>query len=193
MSEINQKIAVTGSARNGRRLALELAAAGFEIVFDDLMPGAMEEARSEVRAKLDERVAAGRLTQEAADAAFARIEFVPTLEEALRSSRIVAEAGPDDLESKLEMFSLLERICKPETTILSTARNFSVSFVSSVTMRWTRIIEMHFNDKEDGSLAIELVRSAQTSSETVELARSIASRITPEVTLRDETSAEAGS
>ena len=73
----------------------------------------LECARREIRRTLTTRRAPARSNQAQADAAFARIDCATSIEDAARRAHIVMETGPDEAESKLEMFCLLDRICLP--------------------------------------------------------------------------------
>jgi 3-hydroxybutyryl-CoA dehydrogenase len=114
-----ETIAVIGAGRIGRALARRAAVAGFRVVLEDLFPTSLEAARREIRQYLDEAVSSASLTPQAAELAFARIDCATTIEDAARRARIVMETGPDEQESKLEMFCLLDRIVLPGTVIVS--------------------------------------------------------------------------
>lgn len=112
-------IAVIGAGKVGRALAHRAAVAGYRVVLEDLFPATLESARQQIRASLDEAVGVGSLTAAQAAQAFDRIECVTTIEDAARRAHIVMETGPDEQESKLEIFCLLDRICLPGTIIVS--------------------------------------------------------------------------
>lgn len=114
-----ETIAVIGAGKLGRALALRAVRAGFLVVLEDLFPATLEAAHAHIRQAFDEVVAQGQLDDAAATAALARIDCVTTIEDAARRAHIVMETGPDEQESKLEMFCLLDRICLPGTTIVS--------------------------------------------------------------------------
>ncbi len=87
--------------------------AGYRVVLEDLIPISLASARCEIRQTLDDAVSSGALAQLRADEAFARVDCATSIEDAARRAHIVMETGPDELESKLEMFCLLDRICLP--------------------------------------------------------------------------------
>jgi len=90
-------------------------------------PTSLDSAWREIRQTLNDEVAAARLQQPEADQALARIECVTRIEDAARRARIVMETGPDEQESKLEMFCLLDRICLPGTVIVSNCHALDLS------------------------------------------------------------------
>jgi len=120
-------IAVIGAGKVGRELARRAAVAGYRVVLEDLIPTSLDSAWREIRQTLNDEVAAARLQQPEADQALARIECVTRIEDAARRARIVMETGPDEQESKLEMFCLLDRICLPGTVIVSNCHALDLS------------------------------------------------------------------
>jgi 3-hydroxybutyryl-CoA dehydrogenase len=126
-----ETIAVIGAGKVGRALARRAAVAGFRVVLEDLIPTSLEYARQEIRQTLNDAVSSGALEQAQADRAFARIDCVTNIEDAARQARIVMETGPDEFESKLEMFCLLDRICLPDTVIVSNCRALDLSDTAS--------------------------------------------------------------
>jgi 3-hydroxybutyryl-CoA dehydrogenase len=162
-------IAVIGAGKVGRALARRAAVAGFRVVLEDLLPTSLESARGEIRQLLDETAVSGALTLAAADQAFARIECASSIEDAARRARIVMETGPDEFESKLEMFCLLDRICLPGTTIVSNTHALELSDTAA---KAESIVGMYFADDE-----AEIHCSAFTSARALEVAERLAQRM----------------
>jgi 3-hydroxybutyryl-CoA dehydrogenase len=120
-------VAVIGAGRVGRALARRAALAGFRVVLEDLIPTSLEAARHEIRSSLHEDVRSGVLAPSDAERAYERIDCATSIEDAARRARIVMETGPDEFESKLEMFCLLDRICLPNTVIVSNCHALDLS------------------------------------------------------------------
>src|SRR5208282_3105576 len=145
-----ETIAVIGAGKVGRALARRAAVAGFRVVLEDLIPTSLEAARREIRRSLDDAVSSGLLDQATADQAFARIECAATIEDAARRAHIVMETGPDEFESKLEMFCLLDRICLPGTVIVSNCHALELSDTSA---KAESIVGMYFSGDASGEHA----------------------------------------
>jgi 3-hydroxybutyryl-CoA dehydrogenase len=143
MSSPNAEIiAVIGAGRVGRALARRAAVAGFRVVLEDLIPTSLEIARQEIRQTLNDSVNSGTLDQVLADQAYARIDCATSIEDAARQAHIVMETGPDEQESKLEMFCLLDRICLPNTVIVSNCHALELSDTAS---KAESIVGMYFS------------------------------------------------
>jgi 3-hydroxybutyryl-CoA dehydrogenase len=162
-------IAVIGAGKVGRALARRAAVAGFRVVLEDLIPTSLESARHEIRRSLDEAVASGALAQAEAEQAFARIECASSIEDAARRARIVMETGPDEFESKLEMFCLLDRICLPGTVIVSNCHALELSDTAA---KAESIVGMYFAGDE-----AEIHCSAFTGAHALAVAEQLAQRM----------------
>jgi 3-hydroxybutyryl-CoA dehydrogenase len=165
-----ETIAVIGAGRVGRALARRAAVAGFRVVLEDLFPTSLEIARQEIRQTLNDAVIAGALDQAPADEAFARIECATTIEDAARQAHIVMETGPDEQESKLEMFCLLDRVCLPNTVIVSNCHALELSDTAT---KAESIVGMYFT----GDRA-EIHCSEFTSEHALAVAKRLAERMT---------------
>jgi 3-hydroxybutyryl-CoA dehydrogenase len=164
-----ETIAVIGAGKVGRALARRAAVAGFLVVLEDLIPISLEAARREIRESLDDAVTSGLLDRAGADKAFARIDCVTTIEDAARRAHIVMETGPDEFESKLEMFCLLDRICLPGTVIVSNCHALELSDTAA---KAESIVGMYFSSDQ-----AEIHCSAFTSERAVAVAVHIAERM----------------
>jgi 3-hydroxybutyryl-CoA dehydrogenase len=135
-------IAVIGAGKVGRELARRAAVAGYRVVLEDLIPISLALARQEIRQTLNDEVSSGALDQLRADEAFARIDCATSIEDAARRAHIVMETGPDEMESKLEMFCLLDRIVLPNTVIVSNCHTLDLS---DTTTKAESIVGMYFS------------------------------------------------
>jgi 3-hydroxybutyryl-CoA dehydrogenase len=156
-------VAVIGAGILGSRIAYAVALAGYRTILEDILPGSLRRAEAELRAGLDAALGMGRIKQEHAAAALGRIEYASTVEEAARQADLVIEAVPDELESKLEIFVLLDKICKPETILASTTNSVSIDDLASMTYRPEKCVGMRF--LESGK--VEVVRGV-ANDETFE-------------------------
>jgi len=162
-------IAVIGAGRVGRELARRAAVAGFRVVLEDLIPISLEVARREIRQSLDDAVTSGVLDQAVAREAFARIECAISIEDAARRAHIVMETGPDEQESKLEMFCLLDRICLPGTVIVSNCHAIDLSDTAA---KAESIVGMYFTGDQ-----AEIHCSAFTGARSLAVAVHVAERM----------------
>src|SRR6195256_3778971 len=114
MAEI-RTIAVIGAGAIGRGIAYASALAGYRTILEDILPSSLRTAAAELREHLARASDLGTVGKQEALAAFSRLEFASTVEQAAREADLVIEAVPEELESKIEIFTLLDKICKPHT------------------------------------------------------------------------------
>ena len=79
-------VAVIGAGVMGRSIAHATALAGCRPILEDILPATLRKAENEARGALLERVRAGGLSREQADAALARLECAGSVEEAARQA-----------------------------------------------------------------------------------------------------------
>src|ERR1700741_4347287 len=115
----------------GRGIAHAAALGGYRTILEDLLPGALRKAQSEIRANLDKAVELGKLSASDADVVFRRVEYAGSVEEAAREADLVIEAVPEEMESKIEIFTLLDKICRPHTILASNTSSLSITEIAS--------------------------------------------------------------
>ena len=174
-------IAVIGAGTMGRGIAHAAALGGYRTIIEDLLPGALRSAETEIRANLDKAVELGKVTASDADSAFGRLEYAESVEEAAREADLVIEAVPEEMESKIEIFTLLDKICRPTTMLASNTSSLSVTEIASVTYRARKCVGMHFFNPVHKMKLLEVVRALETDDDTLATAVEVGKRMRKEV------------
>src|SRR5512142_1493630 len=157
----------------GRGIAHAAALGGYRTILEDLLPGTLRKAETEIRSNLDKAVELGKVTAPDADSAFRRLEYAGSVEEAAREADLVIEAVPEEMESKLEIFTLLDKICRPDTILASNTSSLSVTEIVSVTYHPRRCVGMHFFNPVHKMKLLEVVRALESSDEAVDTAAEV--------------------
>ncbi len=181
-----QTIAVIGAGIMGRGIAHAAALGGYRTILEDLLPAALRKAETEIRSNLDKAVELNKVTAADADAAFRRLEYAGSVEEAAREADLVIEAVPEEMESKIEIFTLLDKICRPTTILASNTSSLSVTEIASVTYRAKKILGMHFFNPVHKMKLLEIVRALETDEETLATAVEVGKRMGKEVVVIKE-------
>jgi len=181
-----QTIAVIGAGTMGRGIAYAAALGGYRTILEDLLPGALRKAQSEIRANLDKAVELGKISASEADMAFRRVEYAGSVEEAAREAELVIEAVPEEMESKIEIFTLLDKICRPTTMLASNTSSLSVTEIASVTYRAKKCMGMHFFNPVHKMKLLEVVRALETDDDTLATAVEVGRRMGKEVVVIKE-------
>ena len=179
-------IAVIGAGIMGRGIAHAAALGGYRTILEDILPAALRRAETEIRANLDKAVELCKVTSADADAAFSRLEYAGSVEEAARQADLVIEAVPEEMESKIEIFTLLDKICRPDTILASNTSSLSITEIASVTYRARKILGMHFFNPVHKMKLLEIVRALETDDDTLATCVEVGKRMRKEVVVIKE-------
>jgi 3-hydroxybutyryl-CoA dehydrogenase len=179
-------VAVIGAGAMGRGIAHAAAIGGFRTILEDILPSSLQRAQAEIRDQLHQGVTLGNLTPEQAEKALGNIEFAATPEEAVTSAELVIEAVPEEMESKLEIFTLLDKVCRPDTVIVSNTTSLSITEIASVTYRAKRCLGMHFSHPVENMKLLEIVRGLETDDQSIAIAVEVGRRMGKEVVVLKE-------
>ncbi len=115
-----RNVAIIGAGAGGpiagTELALLCGRAGFATTIEDVLPGNLRRAAAVLPAAFAPR-------------------FAATIEEAVRDADLVMDTVPDELESKLEILSLLDRMAPPHTLFATPSETLSIADLASCTYR----------------------------------------------------------
>jgi 3-hydroxybutyryl-CoA dehydrogenase len=181
-----ETVAVIGAGIMGRGIAHAAALGGYRTILEDLLPNALRRAENEIRTNLDQAVALGKVTAPQALAAFERLEYAGSVDEAAREADLVIEAVPEEMESKIEIFTLLDKICRPTTILASNTSSLSITEIASVTYRAKKCLGMHFFNPVHKMKLLEVVRALETDDDTLATAVEVARRMGKEVVVIKE-------
>ena len=170
----------------GRGIAHAAAWGGYRTILEDVLPGSLRNAQSDIRSNLDKAVEIGKASKTDADAAFHRIEYSTSVEDAARVADLVIEAVPEEMESKIEIFTLLDKVCRPETILASNTSSLSITEIASVTYRPRKCLGMHFFNPVHKMKLLEIVRALETDEYSVAMAAEVGTRMGKEVVIIKE-------
>lgn len=179
-------IAVIGAGIMGRGIAHVAALGGYRTILEDLIPASLRKAESEIRTNLDKAVELKKVSCTDAQAALGRLEYAGSVEEAARQADLVIEAVPEEMESKIEIFTLLDKICRPGTILASNTSSLSISEIAGVTFRAKKCVGMHFFNPVHKMKLIEIVRAIETDDETIAAAVEVGRRMGKETVVIKE-------
>jgi 3-hydroxybutyryl-CoA dehydrogenase len=166
-----RNVLVVGAGTMGSQIALQTAMSGrYEVTLVDSADGQLERARAQNRKLVDRAVEKGRMTQEAAGEALARIAERDDLKAAAGSADIVIEAVIEDFDAKKSVFTVLGEHAKKEAILTSNSSTIAISRLAGFTERPERCCNMHFFHPVTVMQLCEVVRGPKTSDQTVEMA-----------------------
>ena len=171
-------IGVLGAGVMGSGIAQVLATAGFETTCFDIDPEAVARGREHAttgRYGFERGVERGKLTREDADAALARLTFTSSFDEAAATD-LVVEAVPERLDLKIKVFRDLDRVAPEATILASNTSGYPIAAMAAATDRPDRVVGWHWASPAPVMALAEIVRTRDTSDETIATVSEVASR-----------------
>lgn len=163
-----RQIAVIGTGTMGRGIAYLSALAGYDTVLFDADVAALDAARAAVESTLRKGVEKGKVSEEAAGAAAARVQVATDLEPAVRCADLIIEAVPEILDLKRDLFAQADLYCGEHTILATNTSSISITMLAGNVERRDRFIGLHFFNPPHLMKLIEIVRGERTSDATVE-------------------------
>ncbi len=102
----------------------------------------------------------------------ARLSFALTVEEAVREADLAVDFVPDELESKLEIFSMIDRMAPPKTILCTPTRTLSIGDLAACTYRADRGLAFRAGNADLNSDQFILVRGRATSADVLQRTQS---------------------
>ncbi|HKV23712.1 MAG TPA: 3-hydroxyacyl-CoA dehydrogenase NAD-binding domain-containing protein [Candidatus Acidoferrum sp.] len=174
MSQAVETIAVIGASELGCRVASLALGAGFRTILEDVSPEALERGVAAIREKL--HAMAARDGEANTEEWMKRLATARSAEDAAREADLIIECTADELEMKLELFTIFDKFAKPAAILASTTETISISDLAEMTFCQERCVGMRF--RSDGAATrVEVATGRGTSDETVERCREVARRV----------------
>ena len=179
-------IGVIGAGTMGRGIAYAAALGGYRTILEDVMPEMLAKATGWITQAFEEGAKRGKVSAEEAAAAPKRIMTASSVEDACRQSDFLIEAVPEEMELKLELYTLFDKFAKPNAVLASNTSSLSITEMAEMTYRPELCVGMHFFNPVPKMRLIEIVRAPKTSDETIAACREVGTRMGKEVVVVKE-------
>lgn len=176
-------IAIVGANNTGRSVAYSAALAGYHTILEDISPAALEQGMGWISQRLGEDFALGKIDAMARDAAGANLGTASSAEDASREADLIIEAVTDEMEMKIELFTIFDKFAKPGAIFASTTASLSIADLAAVTFCPERCIGMRFSMDARGDDCLRLVKGRETSEETVAACREVGRRMGKDISV----------
>ncbi|MGH9712108.1 MAG: 3-hydroxyacyl-CoA dehydrogenase family protein [Candidatus Acidiferrales bacterium] len=179
-------IGVIGARVAGREIACEAATAGYRTVLEDVSPEILGEGLAHIAGALQDALARGDLTRARKDDALANLSTARTVEDACRLADLLIEACPEELELKLEIFTLFDKFAKPGAILASNSSSFSINDLAAITFRAENCVGLQFYNQDPKKRLIRIIRAQETSGATIGACKEVARRMERDVLVVNE-------
>ena len=181
-----KNIAVIGAGTMGRGIAYAAAFGGYTTVLEDISSQMLQESMLWITKSFEEGVARGKVDAKIRDRALSLIITANSVQDAIRDADLIIEAAPEEMEMKMELFTIFDKFAKPHAIFASNTSSLSISDMSDLTVSRERCIGMHFFNPVPKMKLIELIKTPLTSQNTVDVCTEVGRRMGKQVVLVQE-------
>ena len=175
-------IVVIGAGPLGREIAYLAARSGYPTVLEDVNSETIDRALEAIRAWL----AASGLSVEDRTATIGRISTSRSIEDATRAEQLIIDTTIDELETKLEVFTIFDKFARPDAILACCTTSLSVSDLATITFRAERCVGLRFAEVGTVLKRVEIVRSARTLDDVADTCVQVGRRLGLEVAIVSE-------
>ena len=163
------RVGVIGAGVMGSGIAQTTATAGIETRCYDPDPAALERAKEAVRTGrygVERGVERGKISDDEARAALARLYFTEDFDEAADAD-LVIECVPEQLDLKIATFRKLDATAPKGSILASNTSGFSIAAIAAATDRPGQVVGWHWASPPVVMRFAEVVRAPSTDEATV--------------------------
>lgn len=162
-----QTVGVVGSGTMATGIIQVFASSGFPVTFVARSDEKLEAVRGKIAKALARSVEKGRMEEGEADSVLGRITGA-TEREALGDVDLVLEAIAEDIEIKNQLFTDLDRICKPGAVLATTTSSLPIADLAARTNRPEDVVGMHFFNPAPVMKLVEVIDHAKTGQDVLD-------------------------
>ena len=151
----------------GHGIAQEFACAGYRVHLHDITEQQLNNARVQIGKNLTLLAENAVIEEISISATLQRIHTTTDLTAAAKTADFVVEAVSENLPLKQQIFEELDSLCQPHTILASNTTALMPSQIGVNTKRTDRILNTHYFNPPYLIPLVELIRSPDTSDETV--------------------------
>jgi 3-hydroxybutyryl-CoA dehydrogenase len=161
------QIAVIGAGLMGHGIAQEFASAGYQVHLHDVTDEQLQTARTQIEKNLNVLAKNAIIEMENIHSTLQRIQTNTELEAVAEDADFVVEAVIENLALKQQVFEKLDAICPPHAILASNTTALMPSQIGVNVKRKDKTLNTHYFNPPYLIPLVELIRSPETSDETV--------------------------
>ncbi|MDQ0285876.1 3-hydroxybutyryl-CoA dehydrogenase [Desulfofundulus luciae] len=171
-----KKVMVVGAGQMGSGIAQVAAAAGCQVILNDIKDEFVQRGLSNIEKNLSRDVSKERLQEEQKAEILARITPSTSLADA-KDVDLVIEAAIENMEVKSSIFKQLDEICPAHTILATNTSSLPITQIAAATKRPEKVIGMHFMNPVPVMKLVEIIRGLATSDETFAVVKAMSERM----------------
>lgn len=155
------RVFILGGGTMGSGIVQVFAKAGHEVILKRFVGKGMEN----IIKSFEKQVKKGKISEQEKDEIISRITVTTDMDLA-KDADFVVEASLEDMKIKKDIFTQLDKICKPEAILTTNTSSLSITEIASSTNRPDKVIGMHFFNPVPVMKLVEVIKGIATSEET---------------------------
>jgi 3-hydroxyacyl-CoA dehydrogenase len=152
-------IGVIGAGPTGRAIAALSALAGYRTILEAVSQEFLDDAVADIRDNI--------LAPDQKARALANLTTSRSVEDVCRQADLLIESAQEELEVKLEIFTLFDKFAIPAAILASASETIPITDLAEITFRGENCVGLHFENLRARTGQLEIVRTKETSEETV--------------------------
>jgi 3-hydroxybutyryl-CoA dehydrogenase len=161
------QVSIIGSGTMGNGIAHVFAKTAYDVNLIDISSEQLDRAKKTIQKNLAREVKKEKITQEASDQAFARIQFSSDLN-LISDSFLVVEAATENKPVKLEIFKKLAKLADSKAILATNTSSISITEIATAAGAADRVIGMHFMNPVPMMRLVEVIKGHDTSEATLQ-------------------------
>jgi 3-hydroxybutyryl-CoA dehydrogenase len=170
-----EKIFVVGSGLMGGGIAQVCAQFGIQVSINDVNQEILNRALKNISWSLGKFIEKGKV-KEKLETIMGRIKIGTDFTAAAQAD-LAIEAVFEKLDLKQEIFRKLDEVCRPEAVLASNTSAIPITEIATVTKRPEKVLGLHFFSPVPMMDAVEVIKGALTTDETVSIGREFVLKI----------------
>ena len=159
-------IFVVGAGTMGNGIAQVAAISGYEVTCMDVMPAALEKAKTSIAKSTTKLLEKGAITEAQKDSA-EKINYVSDMN-TIKDADFVIEAATENPELKFKIFKDMDAVANEGVVLASNTSSISITKIAAATRRPDKVIGMHFMNPVPLMRLVEVIKGLATSDETLQ-------------------------
>jgi 3-hydroxybutyryl-CoA dehydrogenase len=165
-------VGVVGTGTMATGIVEVFAKKGVDVVLRARTEDKAKAAIAKVKKSFDKSVVKGRMSEDDAAAALARI--TPAVEfDALAEADLVVEAVAEELPVKQAVFAALDEVAKPGAVLATTTSSLPIIECAAATGRPSDVVGLHFFNPAPVMKLVEVVRTISTARDVIATAHAV--------------------
>lgn len=175
-----ERVTVVGAGVMGKGIAYAFAISNFQVVLNDIRLEALQKAEADINQLLNDSFQKGFLSEVQYARAKENLQYDMELASAVKDADLVVEAVIERMDIKADVFQKLDKLCKSDAVLATNTSTMSPTEIGAQTSRPDKVVAMHFFNPVHKMKLIEIVRGLETSDETVQFGKEVATKLKKE-------------